>query len=61
MVRWHLSLLVIWSSSKKVMKELRVTGITEKVNFVAKDENYVFANNFMKQSLVELCHDERRL
>ena len=59
--RLYLSFLVIWSLSKQVTKELRVTGITKKVNFVAEDENYVFAKNFMMQSLVEVCHDERRL
>ena len=50
--RWYLSSLVIWSLYKQVMKKFRVTSITEKVNFVAEDENYVFAENF---------HDERKL
>ena len=44
----YLSSLVIWSLSKQVMKEVRVIGVTEEVNFVVEDENYVFAKNFMK-------------
>ena len=43
------------------MKELRVTDITKKVSSVVEDENHVFAENFMKQSLEEHCHDERKL
>ena len=61
MFRWHLSSLVIWSSSKQVMKEFRVIGIIVKANSVAKDVKYVFTEDFMMQSLVEVCHDERRL
>ena len=43
------------------MKELRVTGIIEKVNSIAEDENYVLPKNFMKQRLVELYGDTSRL
>ena len=47
--------------SKLVTKELRVIVITEKVNFVAEDENYVFAKNFVKKILEEHFHDGRKL
>ena len=33
------------------MKELRVTGITEKVNSIVEDENYILIENFVKQGL----------
>lgn len=46
MFRWYLSLLVICSLSKQVMKELRVTGITKKDNSVVEDENYDFSREF---------------
>ena len=43
------------------MKELRITNITEKINSVLEDENYIFTENFMKQSFVEHFHDEKKL
>ena len=60
-LRWYLSLLVVSSSSKNVMKEFRATGITVKVDYITKDEKYVFAENFVIQSLENIFHDGRRL
>ena len=59
--RKYLSSLEIWSISELVMKELRVIVITEKVNSIAEDENYVFKENFLKQSFVENYYNGMRL
>ena len=46
MFRWYLRSIVIWSLSKQVMNELRVTGIVKKVNSIIEDQKYVFVNQF---------------
>ena len=61
MFRWYLISLVIWILSKQVMKEFRVTGITEKVNSIKKMKSMFFAENFVMQILEEVFHDERKL
>lgn len=59
--RLYLSLLTIWSLSKKVTKEIRVTVITKKVYSMIEDGIYVFTSNFMEKIFVEYFHDERKL
>jgi hypothetical protein len=51
MFRWYLISLVICSSSKQVMMEFKVTSIAVKVDYTTEDEKYIFAENFMMQSL----------
>ena len=52
---------MIWSSSKQVTKEFRVTGIIVKIGSTIEDEKHIFAENFVMQSLEDVYHDERRL
>ena len=46
---------------EQVRKEIRATVIIEKVYSTTEDEIYVSIEQFMERSLVEHCHDERKL